>query len=78
MNFIDGIIVFISVVLILIVLLQSSEDSIEDAFSGEKSELFKNKKVRGIDLLFLRVTTVSSVALVVLVVISNYIHATSL
>lgn len=78
MKIFDIFIVIISILLIAVVLLQQSEDSIEDAFSGEKSELFKNRKIRGFDLFMLRSTTVLSVALIVLVIIANYLHATTL
>ncbi|HHW79446.1 MAG TPA: preprotein translocase subunit SecG [Acholeplasmataceae bacterium] len=68
----------ISVLLITVVLLQQSEDSVQDAFSGSSSELFKNKKVRGFDLFMMRSTTMLSILLLVLVVISNYQHSISL
>jgi len=78
MNIFDIFIVIISVLLITVVLLQQSEDSVQDAFSGSSSELFKNKKVRGFDLFMMRSTTMLSILLLVLVVISNYQHSISL
>ena len=51
---IDFIILIVSILLVLIVLMQQSKDDINDAFSGSKSELFKNQKSRGIEL-FLKV-----------------------
>lgn len=78
MNIFDIFIVIISVLLITVVLLQQSEDSVQDAFSGSSSELFKNKKVRGFDLFMMRSTTMLSILLLVLVVISNYQHSISI
>jgi preprotein translocase subunit SecG len=56
------------------VLLQTSQDDIKDAFSGEKSELFKNRKSRGLELFLVRSSAVLSVILVVLVIVSNQLH----
>lgn len=66
MRFQDVLLLVASLVLIVLIVLQSSEDSIESAFSGEKSELFNNKKERGFDLIMRRVTTGTSVAFVLL------------
>jgi preprotein translocase subunit SecG len=64
---IDFIILIVSILLVLIVLMQQSKDDINDAFSGSKSELFKNQKSRGIEL-FLKVgTAVLAVLFVILV-----------
>jgi preprotein translocase subunit SecG len=64
---IDFIILIVSILLVLIVLMQRSKDDINDAFSGSKSELFKNQKSRGIEL-FLKVgTAVLAVLFVILV-----------
>ena len=38
------------ILLILVVLIQQSEDDIQDAFSGAKSELFKNRKEQTLDI----------------------------
>lgn len=64
--------------LIVLVLLQQGDDDIKDAFSGEKSELFKNRKVRGLELFMLRATTVFSILLVVFVLLSGVWHANNL
>ncbi|PAT02180.1 preprotein translocase subunit SecG [Candidatus Izimaplasma bacterium ZiA1] len=50
----------ISVLLITLVVVQSSKDSIDNAFSGEKSELFNNQKQRGFELIMARTTMVTS------------------
>lgn len=43
----DWILLIISILLILIIVLQSSKDDIGNTFSGEKSELFSKSKARG-------------------------------
>ena len=53
------------------VLLMQSQDNIKDAFSGEKSELFKNRKTRGLELFLNRSAAVLAVILVVAVLLSN-------
>jgi len=60
--------------LIVVVLLQQSDDDVQGAFSGEKSELFKNRKVRGIDLFMLRATTILSILFIVFILLSNVWH----
>jgi preprotein translocase subunit SecG len=71
MLWIDWIAIISAVLLIVAVLLQSSEDNIQDAFSGEKSELFKNKKIRGMELFLTRASVVLSIIMIVSVVLSN-------
>ncbi|VEU81009.1 preprotein translocase subunit SecG [Haploplasma axanthum] len=78
MNVFDYLTLIIGIALIVVVLLQQGDDDIQDAFSGEKSELFKNRKVRGFDLFMLRATTVLSVLLVVFILLSNVWHANNL
>lgn len=60
MRSIDIILLVVSLFLITLVVLQSSKDSIDSAFSGEKSELFNNQKQRGYELLLSRVTLATS------------------
>lgn len=57
---IDIVLLVVSLFLITLVILQSSKDSIDNAFSGEKSELFNNTKQRGIELLLSRITAGAS------------------
>lgn len=52
----DILLIIVGIILISLVALQGSKDDIARAFSGEKSELFANKKERGIELLLSRVT----------------------
>jgi preprotein translocase subunit SecG len=46
----------ISAILIGLVMLQESKDDVKNTFSGEKSDLFKNQKQRGPELVLARIT----------------------
>lgn len=61
MYFLDYILLAISVLLIVIIVLQSPKDDVNSAFSGEKSELFANQKQRGIEKAISVVTSVLSI-----------------
>ncbi len=74
MLWVDYIIIVVAVLLSVVVLLQSSQDNIQDAFSGEKSELFKNKKSRGFELVMMRASAILGALLIILVVVSNNLH----
>ncbi|AUD65003.1 preprotein translocase subunit SecG [Tenericutes bacterium MZ-XQ] len=71
MIWVDYIAIISTILLIIAVLLQSSEDNIQDAFSGEKSELFKNKKIRGMELFLTRASIILSIVMIVSVILSN-------
>lgn len=71
MIWVDFIALIVTILLIIFVLLQQSSDDISDAFSGEKSDLFKNRKTRGFDLFLTRSTIIFSVILIVSVLLSN-------
>lgn len=64
MRAIDIVLLLVSLFLITLVVLQSSKDSIDSAFSGEKSELFNNQKQRGFELLLSRITAGTSIAFI--------------
>lgn len=74
MHVIDWFILVISLFLIVIVMMQNSKDDISDAFSGSKTDLFKNQKTRGIDLVLERATLVLAVAFFVLIIIAACIY----
>jgi len=74
MLWIDYLIIVFAILMIVLVMLQSSNEDISDAFSGEKSELFKNKKERGFELFLTRTSVITAVLLVVSVVLSNNLH----
>lgn len=57
---IDIVLLVVSLFLITLVILQSSKGNIDNAFSGEKSELFNNQKQRGFELLLSRITAGTS------------------
>ena len=71
---IDIFIFIVSILLITIVMLQSSKDDINDAFNGSKSDLFKEQKVRGVELFMQRATMVIAIVFIVLVISSVAIH----
>jgi len=62
----DIILLIVALFLITLVVLQSSKDNINNAFSGEKSELFNNQKQRGFELIMSRTTAVTSVVFIIL------------
>ena len=74
MHVIDWFILVISLFLIVIVMMQNSKDDINDAFSGSKTDLYKKKKTRGIDLVLERATLVLAVAFFVLIIIAACIY----
>ncbi len=71
----DWLTLIVGILLIIVVLLQQADDDIKDAFSGEKSELFKNRKVRGFDLFMIRSTTVLAVLFVAFIIIANVMQS---
>ena len=50
--------------------MQESKDNINDAFSGQKTELFKNQKSRGVELFFQRTTAVLALVFIILIIVS--------
>lgn len=66
----DWIILILSIVLIVFVALQQSQDDIADAFSGDKSELFKNQKQRGFEWFLTIGTLVTSVIFVTMLLLN--------
>ncbi len=70
MIWIDYIILVLAVFLIIFVLFQESKDDINDAFSGERSELFKNDKVRGPEVIINRITVCMVLVIITLIIVS--------
>ena len=70
MGAIDIVLLFVSLFLITLVVLQSSKDSAANAFSGEKSELFNNQKQRGYELMMNRITLGVSVVFIALSIVA--------
>ena len=61
MTFWDILLIVVSCMLIAIIMLQESKEDAANAFTGEKSELFANKKERGIEVWISWITTSLSV-----------------
>ncbi len=70
MQAIDIVLLLVSLLLITLVVLQSSKDSAANAFSGEKSELFNNQKQRGFELIMNRVTLGVSIVFIALSILA--------
>ena len=64
----DILLLVVALFLITLVVMQSSKDNINNAFSGEKSELFNNQKQRGFELVLNRVTAGVSIVFILLCV----------
>lgn len=72
MKFVDILLLIVSILLIAVIVLQKSDDDANSAFTGEKSELFANKKERGIDVWIKYITAGLSVAFFVLAIIASF------
>lgn len=70
MRGIDFGLLLVALMLVSLVVMQSSKDSAANAFSGEKSELFNNQKQRGYELILTRVTTAVSVIFIALSILA--------
>ena len=69
MYYLDWFLLSISVLLIIIIVMQSSKDDVTKAFSGEKSELFANQKQRGLEKRINQVTTILSISFFVVAIL---------
>ncbi len=76
MNIADYFVLVISILMIVVVMLQTSKDDINDAFNGSKTELFKDQKTRGAELFLQRSTIVIAVLFIALVIVSVVLHST--
>lgn len=65
----DYILLVVSIIMILIVVLQSSKEDGMNAFTGEKSELFANQKQRGLEKVINQTTTVLSIVFFILTIL---------
>ena len=73
MKAIDYIVLVMALLLIVLIMMQESKDNIQDAFSGEKSDLFKNQKQRGIEKVMSIVTAVVAIIFIVLTFVATVI-----
>ncbi len=76
MNIADYFVLVFSILMIIVVMLQTSKDDINDAFNGSKTELFKDQKVRGAELFLQRSTLVIAIIFIALVITSVVLHTT--
>ena len=74
MIWVDYILLVLAIALIVVVMMQNSKDDINDAFNGSKSELFKNQKTRGLELVLQRTTVVIAILFIASVVTSVALH----
>ena len=72
MTAVDILLLIVSVLLIAIIVLQKSKEDATQAFTGEKSELFANKKERGIELWITYIPTILSIAFFVLAICAAF------
>ena len=69
----DYLLLVVSILMILIVVLQSSKEDGMNAFTGEKSDLFANQKQRGLEKAINTTTTVLSIVFFVLTIVTAVI-----
>jgi preprotein translocase subunit SecG len=72
MHYIDILLLIVSCLIIIIIVLQESKEDVSQAFSGEKSTLFANKKQRGIEVWINYITGGLSIAFFVLAILSAF------
>lgn len=72
MGFFDVLLIIVSCLLIIIIMLQESSEDATNAFTGEKSDLFANKKERGIEVWIKRVTSGLAIAFFVLAIVCAF------
>lgn len=68
MSVADVLLIIVSIMLITLVVVQNSKDDASNAFSGEKSDLFSNKKERGFELMLSRITLGASALFIILAI----------
>ena len=72
MQIVDILLLVVSVLLISIIILQRSNEDASQAFTGRKSELFANKKERGLDVWISRVIAFLSVSFFILGILAAF------
>ncbi len=68
----DILLIIISCLLIVIIILQESKEDATSAFTGEKSELFANKKQRGIEVWISWITTSLAILFFVTAIVVSF------
>jgi len=72
MKFVDILLIIVSCLLIALIVLQKTSEDASSAFTGEKSELFANKKSRGLEVWIQYITAGLSIAFFVLAIIASF------
>ncbi len=72
MTVIDILLIIVSCLLIGLIVLQKTDEDATSAFTGEKSELFANKKSRGLEVWIQYITAGLSIAFFVLAIIASF------
>ncbi|HOA78839.1 MAG: preprotein translocase subunit SecG [Bacillota bacterium] len=72
MHAIDVLLLIVSCLLITIIVLQESKEDAMNAFSGEKSDLFANRKQRGFEVWVNYITAGLSIAFIVFAVLAAF------
>jgi len=72
MHTIDIFLLIISCLLIVIIVLQESKEDAMQAFSGEKSDLFANRKQRGFEVWINYITAGLSIAFFVFAILAAF------
>ncbi|MCL1950212.1 MAG: preprotein translocase subunit SecG [Turicibacter sp.] len=66
---VEILLLIVAIVIIVLVSLQNSKDSLGDALTGGNSELFKNQKERGAEAYIVRATYVCTAIFLILALI---------
>ncbi|MFA6627218.1 MAG: preprotein translocase subunit SecG [Bacilli bacterium] len=68
----DILLIIVSSLLIIMIILMESKEDASAAFTGEKSELFANKKQRGFELWIDRAFMICTISFFVLSIVTAY------
>lgn len=71
MNWLDWIVILVSIFVITIVAIQNSKGDLGEALTGGNSELFKNQKERGAELVLSRTTLYGSIIFIVIAFLAS-------
>jgi len=69
LGIVDILLIIVSIILIILVAMQSSKDDLGSALTGANSELFKHQKERGVEVYIVRATYGCAIVFIVLAAI---------
>ncbi|HAX72949.1 MAG TPA: preprotein translocase subunit SecG [Firmicutes bacterium] len=69
LGIVDVLFMVVSIIIIILVALQSSKQGLSDSLTGGNSELFKNQKERGAEAYIVRATYICSIVFIILGII---------